>query len=41
VRDSEKRLRLDLPRRKLEGFDYTKREASLEIPLAERLAAMR
>lgn len=42
VRAIERAVGKAIPRRKLEGFDYTKRgEEKLEVPLAERIAAIR
>jgi ATP-dependent RNA helicase RhlE len=42
LRAIEQAVRTRLPRMKLPGFDYARRsQAPLEIPLAERLAAMR
>ncbi len=42
LRAIERAIGKALPRKKLEGFDYTKRaEEKLEIPLAERIAAIR
>jgi ATP-dependent RNA helicase RhlE len=42
LRDIERTIKKRLPRVTLPGFDYTKRPAEkLEVPLAQRLAAMR